>query len=99
MDLVSCSFADLRPFDLIVQMAGLTYFFVEMGMGWNLFDVGGCPAPRHTSSILKILLMADMTIYILVRTFAPSLPCGLHDVTGATETGIIFDIIIKMVAA
>lgn len=93
------SFAYLRPFDLLVEVAGLTNLAIEAGMRRDLFKVSCRPAPNDPDPILDMLLMASVAIDLFVRALLPGLPSCLHDMAGAAEAGIIFDIIIKTVAA
>ena len=95
---VAGRFGDLRPFDLFVEMARFADRSGEVGVRRDLFDVGSRPAPHDSGAILNILLMADVTIHVLVRTFAPRFPCGRHDMAGAAEARIVLGIIVKTVA-
>ena len=91
--------ADLRPLDLIIQMAGLTNRSGKLRMRRDLFDMGGSPAPHDPGPVLNALSMAHMAVYAFMRALAPRLPRGRHDVAGAAKGGIIFYVVVESIAA
>lgn len=99
VDLVAGRFGDLRPLDLFVEMATFANPAIQTSVRRDLFDMGGSPAPHDSGPILNVLLMADMTVDFLVRALAPALPGRFHNVTGATETRVVLNIIIEAISA
>jgi hypothetical protein len=94
MDFMPRSLADLRPFDLFVEMALLAYCSVQLRVRSHLFYIRRGPAPTHLYPILEILLVASVASHLFMRTLFPRFPGGLHDVTGSAEARIVLDIIV-----
>jgi hypothetical protein len=99
MDIVARGLTNLLPLALFVEVALFANSPIQVRMRRDLLYVRCGPAPDDPDSILNILLMAGMAIDPFVGTFLPSLPGCFHDVAGGTKIRIVFDIVIKTVAA
>jgi hypothetical protein len=60
----------------------------------NVLDIGRCPTPNNSNSILNILLVTNVTIKFIVGAFFPSFPRSGHQMARCAKVSIMLNIVV-----